>query len=352
MRKKPSEGANPVRRQSTSVNGAPTFDSVVTVMRSLWTIVEKAPAADQAKLKKDIAQSVNRLTSRIEGRLGQSTLTRLNERPLFDEPVAAPAAAPDRKEAILPKPRFLEPALRIYDKDLADHALKHLPQAGKYHGIDELRGYLIENLRFNSKATRQRYAAYLINRFFPGGIYNDDLPRFAAETDETPALGEALFYLTCRAEKIVAMVAEEVVFAALAEGGVSRARIRDFVQAQFPNSKSAKAVGAAIVNTYKIFAVGSADRSRLNVSLREGSLASFAYVLHLEFPEPGMYSFERLFDGPMSKWLLWDQRWMETQLYRLREAGLLAKVSEIDRMRQFTTKYSLAKAIPHILALV
>ena len=71
------------------------------------------------------------------------------------------------------------------------------------------------------------------------------------------------------------------------------------------------------------------------------ALASFAYVLYLEFPEPGMYSFERMFDGPMQKWLLWDQQWMVRQLYRLREVGLLSKVSEIDRLRQFTTKLTL-----------
>ena len=215
MRKQPSEGSNPVRRKISSANGLPTFDSVVTIIRSMWAVVEKAPAADQAKLKKEIAQSINRLMSRIEGRLGQTIFTRSYERPLFDEPVAGTATAPDRKEAILPKPRFIETALRVYAKDLADHALKHLPQAAKYHSVDELRDYLIESLRFNSKSTRQRNAAYLINRFFPGGVYNDDLPRFAAATDGTPAMGEALFYLTCRAEKIVAMVAEEVVFTAL-----------------------------------------------------------------------------------------------------------------------------------------
>ena len=81
------------------------------------------------------------------------------------------------------------------------------------------------------------------------------------------------------------------------------------------------------------------------------SLASFAYVLHLEFPEPGMHAFEKMFDGPMHKWLLWDQQWMIRQLYRLREAGLLSKVSEIDRLRQFTTKYTLADAVQRIVAL-
>ena len=79
-----------------------------------------------------------------------------------------------------------------------------------------------------------------------------------------------------------------------------------------------------------IFGIGSSTRTRLNVSLREGSLSAFGYVLHLEFPEPGMYSFERLLNGPMHRWLLWDQHWMTRQLYVLREAGLLSKVSEID----------------------
>jgi hypothetical protein len=105
------------------------------------------------------------------------------------------------------------------------------------------------------------------------------------------------------------------------------------------------------VRTYEFFGVGTANRTRLNVSLRQGSVSSFAYILHLEFPEPGMYSFERLFDGPMHRWLLWDQQWMVRQLYRLREVGLLSKVSEIDRLRQFTTKYTLAEAIQPVVAL-
>ncbi len=107
----------------------------------------------------------------------------------------------------------------------------------------------------------------------------------------------------------------------------------------------------AIIRTYERFGIGAATRTRLNVSLREGSLAAFGYVLHLEFPEPGMYSFERLFNGPTHRWLLWDQQWMVHQLYVLREAGILSKVSEIDRMRQFTTKYTLDDAVRHLVNL-
>jgi DNA repair protein RadC len=107
----------------------------------------------------------------------------------------------------------------------------------------------------------------------------------------------------------------------------------------------------AIIRTFERFGIGSSTRTRLNVTLREGSLAAFGYVLHLEFPEPGMYSFERLLNGPMHRWLLWDQHWMIRQLYALREAGLLSKVSEIDRMRQFTTKFMLELALRHLLGI-
>src|SRR5262249_5105233 len=192
--------------------------------------------------------------------------------------------------------RFPEPTLRVYAKDFADHALQHLPQAVKCHSVEEFRNYLTDKLRFNSQATRRRTANYIVSRFFPDEVFNTDLPPFAAATAGKPALGDALFYLTCRTEKIVSLVAEEVAFPSWDQRGVSRTRLREYDQAKFPDSKSADHIGQSIVRTYQFYGVGTANRTRLNVSLREGSLASFAYVLYLEFPEPGMYSFERIFD--------------------------------------------------------
>ncbi|MCO6458545.1 MAG: hypothetical protein J5I93_24835 [Pirellulaceae bacterium] len=321
----------------------------MATVRAVWNAVEEVGAAEQAKLKKDITQTVNRLKSRVEDRLSKS-VGPPKELPLFDARKVESPPLGDANESP-PGPRFPEPTLRVYAKDLAEHALRHLPRAAQYRTVDEFRDYLTEKLQFNSLATRRRSANYLVSRFFPGEFYNDDLPPFAAAAAGKPALGEALFYLTCRTEQIVSLVAEEVVFPSLAQGGVSRARLRDYIQARFPDSKSANQVAGSIVRSYQFYGLGTANRTRLHVSLREGSLASFAYVLYLEFPEPGMYAFERMFDGPMHQWMLWDQQWMVRQLYRLREAGLLSKVSEIDRLRQFTTKFTLADAVPRIVTL-
>jgi hypothetical protein len=335
---------------SSTQNGSPSVESVVATVRTLWSAAEGAAEAEKVKVKRDITETVTRLKNRIEGRLSKPVFTPTTQPMLFDVADAEPIT---ESEIAIPLtlPRFAEPFFRVYAKDFADHALQHLPQAVKYHSVEEFRNYLTEKLRFNSQPTRRRTANYIISRFFPGDVFNDDLPLFAAATAGQPALGDALFYLTCRAEKIVSLVAEEVVFPSLAQGGVSRTRIREYVQSKFPESKSVFDIAQAIIRSYEFYGLGTANRTRLNVSLREGSLTSFAYVLHLEFPEPGMHAFEKMFDGPMHKWLLWDQQWMIRQLYRLREAGLLSKVSEIDRMRQFTTKYSLADAVQPLVAL-
>ena len=338
-------------KKQTGIPGksdAVTVDGVLETVRKVWDAVERADLADKPNLRKDITQTINRLKGRIEGKIGKPS-TIPNERSLFDL-----SEAPKKTKLISDdssQPRFNEPALRIYDKDFAEHSLRHLPESADFQSVEEFRGYLSQKLRFNSQATRRRAANYLVGRFFPGDIYHADLPLFAAAATGKSSLGEALFYLTCRAEKIVSLVADEIVFPSLALGGVSRSKIRDFVQSQFPKSKSVEAIGQSIVRTYHAFGIGLPDRVRLKVSLREGSLVSFAYILHLEFPEPGMHTFENMFNGPMHKWLLWDQQWMVRQLYLLRELGLLSKVSEIDRMRQFTTKHTLAQATQSIVAL-
>ena len=323
-------------------------------IHTLWRAVEGTPGADQVRLKKDIRQTINRLRGRVEKRIGHPVTPTPAGKTLFgevDDRPEPPGQGVRPPELPPSRPRFSEPTLRVYAKDFADHALQHLPEASKYRNADEFRKYLSEKLRFNSEATRRRTANYIVSRFFPGDVYSEDVVRFTAAAARTPALGEALFYLTCRAEKIVSLVAEEVVFPSLAQGGVTRTRLREYVQGKFPDSRSADHIGQAVVRSYQSYGIGTANRTRLNLSVREGSLASFAYVLHLEFPEPGMHAFDRMFDGPMHRWMLWDREWMVRQLYRLRETGLLPKVSEIDRMRQFTTRYTLADAVQRIVAI-
>lgn len=340
-------------RVNSGTNTPDDLDRLLGELRALWDATAGAEPARRAVLQGKIVEAIEKLKKQVGDQLTTHPLGQAAY-PLFG------ARIPDEKDvagasSASAVPRFpAEPVLRLYDKDLADQALIALPQASRFSAVEDFREHLGRTLQFNAESTRRRAANYLTGRYFPCGIIHDDLTRFAAAAEGRPWFGEVLFYLTCRVEKIVAMVAEEVVWPALADGGVARTRITDYVRRQVPSwsKNSVTDVGAAVVRTYERFGVGSPSRTRLNVSVRRGDLAAFAYVLHLEFPEPGMYGFERLVQGPMRRWLLWDQDWIIKQLYACEEAGLLAKVSEIDRARQFTTKYTLGEAVGPILSLI
>jgi hypothetical protein len=341
-------------RANSSTQDSDDLDRLLGEVRALWDAATKAEPARQSKLHGKIVQAVEKLKKQVGDELTTQHLGRTSY-PLFGQPFPNETKAITDHSPASQDRRFpAEPVLRLYDKDLADQALVVLPQASRFSNVEDYREHLARTLPFNAESTRRRAATYLTGRYFPCGIVHEDLGRFAAAAEGRAYLGDVLFYLTCRVEKIVAVVAEDVVWPSLADGGVLRTRITDYVRGRVSSwsKNSVTDVGAAVVRTYERFGVGYPTRTRLNVSVRKGDLPAFAYVLHLEFPEPGMYGFERILHGPMRRWLLWDQEWIVKQLYGCEEAGLLAKISEIDRAKQFTTKYSLDEAVGPIATLI
>lgn len=223
---------------SRSPREANDLEALLESVRSMWTEAQRAEPPVRDWVTKKITEDILRLKQQVQGKIRLATLSLPRQQTLFQPKRPEPAAKPQKQKMVDPPaeggPRFPEPVLRVYAKDLATQALQQLPKVAECKSIDELRKHLIDNLRFNSQATRRRNANYLIGRFFPGDVLNTDLPQFAAATSGTPALGEALFYLTCRIEKLVALAAEHLVFPSLAVGGIARNKIRDFIQRSCP----------------------------------------------------------------------------------------------------------------------
>lgn len=238
------------------------------------------------------------------------------------------------------------PDMRTYANDEVANALTFLPQAARFETCEAFKEHLRHKLPYNSETTRQRRANYILERFFPDGRLDTPLTYYAARC--TPEdLKPVIFYHICRAEPLVAAVAEELVWPALPRGYVERETLREFILRYLPDIavSSQQKVLRSLLDTYTLLAVGEADDTTLRFRVHPSTLPAFLYGLTAEFPQPGIYSFEALEQGLLHRWLLWDRGWMRRQLYNLRDAGLVAKVSEIDTVRQFTLTYAAPEAL-------
>lgn len=335
--------SKPKSAKTIAGDGNPNrLDSMLSKLRAIWEDTEQVEDDVRDALRLRIFEDLERIGKQVRRKVSLAKVIRSRH-----EADAAHPKLFSEEPAVAPIARFESPEVRVFVTDLAEQAQKFLPDAARFSDIEDYRNHLVEKLMYNSVSTRKRNAGYLINRFFPGQYLHPDLTSFAAAVGEAK-LGDVLFYLTARSERILNLVAEKVVWPSLPVGGVNRNKIRDFALDHLKAEDPAKRTTLAIAQCYSKFGIASVSKTKISASIRIGDVASFAYLLHLEFPEPGMQKFEKLLDGPLHKWLLWDRQWMIEQLYLCRQAGLIAKVSEIDSMRQFTTKYSLIEAVPYL----
>jgi hypothetical protein len=228
--------------------------------------------------------------------------------------------------------------MRVFANDEIVNSLDFLPRAADFKSLEDFKRYLNEKLPYNAAETRQRRANYIIERFFDDDNVEVPLIYFASHCSNKADLKPVVFYHIVKAEPIATKVADEFVWPALPVGHVDREQLREFIPRYLPEVRysSQKKILRALFNTYDLLEIGSTQDTTLRFQLHQGTLESFLYILTAEYPKPGIYSFESLFNGPLHRWMLWDREWLRKQLYNLGDLGILSKISEIDTVRQFS----------------
>lgn len=256
-------------------------------------------------------------------------------------------SGPEDGQPFKGSPSSAPTAMRTFANDEVANSLQFLPQAARFDTVNAFRTFLQQRLPYNSEATRRRRAKYIVDRFLPEGRIDVPLVYHASQCTVTDDLKPVLFYHMLRAEPLAAAIAEELIWPALPLGSVDRQQIREAILRHLPelSSSSQAKVLQSIFNTYALLGVARRDGDVLRLRVRPGTLASFNYLLAAEFPRPGVYTFDELEIGRLRRWLLWDRAWMTQQLYHLEQLGILAKVSQIDTVRQFTVQFDQAAAL-------
>ena len=237
----------------------------------------------------------------------------------------------------------------LFGKAVLKEAIALAPKIPDVNSLDDIREFLRKNLHFSAEETRRRYSNYIISHLFPTGHADKPLRSFAVIYSGRQELKDVCFYRFCNAEPLMFDVIENLFLPSIGIGRLKRERLREYLQQRFPSSKSIVDSAKAIVDALTSGGVATADHATINFSFREILLPSFAFVVHSEFPEPGMYDIAKLETNRAIRAMFWNPTRIMPVLYELRNQGLISKISEIDNIRQFTTRWTLEEVVTKLL---
>lgn len=242
------------------------------------------------------------------------------------------------------------PGTDLFGKAMLKEAIQILPKLPDTESLNTIRSFLKANLHFNSEQTRQRNTNYIISRMFPEGHADWPMRIFAKSFPNKQELRDVCFYRFLKAEPLEIQVIEDLLFSNMATGSLSRSLIRKYLAEKFPTSRSINYCSRAVVEAIGAAGVAKVNREKISFSYRDILIPAFAFIIYSEFPEPGMYDIRKVEENRIIRSMLWNPAQILPGLYELRNRGIISKVSEIDNIRQFTTKYTLGQVVDQLVA--
>jgi DNA repair protein RadC len=252
-----------------------------------------------------------------------------------------------QKEKPFPKATAAKHKSDLFTNSVLKEAIEILPSLPDTEDLGKIRAFLKENLPFSGQNTRDRYVPYIVNRLFPDGKADQALRSFARIYPGSQELRDACFYRFCKAEPLMFAICSDLLIPAIGYGRLDRSKIREYLVRRYPSAKVINLSAKAIVNSLVAGGVAQSDRKKICFSYRDPLMASLAFAIHSEFPQPGMYDISTLENSTAIKAMLWNPDKLLPGIYELRNQGILAKVSEIVRFRQFTTKFTIEELVEY-----
>ena len=238
----------------------------------------------------------------------------------------------------------------IFGKAVLKEAIQILPKLPLTISMKEMTQFLNDNLPFNSEQTRARRGRYVKFNMFPGQKIDLSLLEFARAFPESRELKDVCFYQFCCAQNLMVDFIEDVILNKMNTGFISRSMVDEYLNKRFPESQAIHDGSSSICEALIGAEIAAKKNKSITFAFRAIPIISFAFVLHSEFPEPGMYDISKLDENRMIRAMLWNPERLLHALYELRNQGLISKISEIDNIRQFTTKFTLAGVVEQIVS--
>lgn len=256
-----------------------------------------------------------------------------------------------RKAGAVPAPSTKAPRRRgtgLFGKSAIRDAVALLPKMSPDDSPDDTALFLKTNLPYNSAQTRERNSQYFRSQMFSEAHADRALIQFARTFPDGQELKEVCLYRFCSSEPIVDDFVEHLLTSKGIAGNIGRDFVLEYLQKRFPGAAAADDCATAIVSGFEAAGVFRRKGKLILYAPRNIPLPSLAFILHSEFPDPGMYDIGRMEKNRRIRALLWKTEQFLPSLYELRNGGLISKISEIDNVRQFTTKWTLPQLVERL----
>ena len=228
----------------------------------------------------------------------------------------------------------------MVSRSLLKDVAEILPKLSITDNFSEIREEIISSLKYNSEYSRKRYQRYITAYIFPDSTVDKPLLIFSKKASKN-SLRDVCLYKFCKRYPLMQELFRELFVPNMSRGLVARKKVDDYLKEKFPNSEMGKDGSRGFLESLKDANVIKSKGQNLTFSYRQVDPISFAYMLHAEFPSPGMYDISKIERNQLFVSQLWQSRDLLESLYILRNKGIISKLSEIDTVRQFTTKFTL-----------
>lgn len=228
----------------------------------------------------------------------------------------------------------------MVSRSLLKDAATLLPRLPITDNFNEIKQFIISNLKYNSEYSRKRYQRYITSYIFPDSKVDKPLLVFSRKAS-TGTLRNVCLYKFCKRYPLMQELFNELFIPNIGRGTIARKKVDDYLKEKFPDSAMGVDGSRGFLESLKDANVVKPNGHSLTFGYRQVEPISFAYMLHAEFPSPGMFDISKVEKNAVFVPQLWQSGDLLESLYVLRNKGLISKVSEIDTVRQFTTKYNL-----------
>lgn len=274
------------------------------------------------------------------------------QQPRSDPPSPQPTEVGPSVRRARPGRALRRPRTGLFSNGLLKDAVKCLPDLPQTESVEVVATYLRNGgLHYSGAQTRQRFASYITARLFPAGEVDRAIRLFAERFEGRQELRDVVFYRFMKAEPLLERIVLDLLLPSTSTGLLPRARLRQFLTNKFPDAKqnAARSCGWAVADILGAAGLATVARDRFSAALRDICPESFAFILHSEFPEPGMFELRRVEQGDAFRAMLWRPDAILPAMYELRNRGWISKISEIDTVRQFTTRFTLDQVVERVV---